>query len=539
MIGGVNMNYKNGFFQLIHKEDGTYVKFFPAMNGGKPLQIEEVMAYLQNKKIVEFDMRGLNEAMLAAKVPTEYRVTTEHVLPEHEYLKITVSMDKTKVIGRFYPPSSKGKLIDKREIVRDLEYIGIKHGILEKNIDAYLKGRQFCTNVLLAQATPARNGTDAVITYHFNLNTTIKPTIKEDGSVDFHQLDNISGVKEGDLLATLEPADLGTPGTDVYGTPIKPKKVNVKHLKHGKNIHLSEDGTKMYTDISGHASLTDDKVFVSNVYEVPADVGPATGDIKYDGNVVVKGNVVTGFKVEAKGDIVVYGVVEGATLIAEGQIVLKRGIQGMNRGTLRAVGDIVTKFIENSEVYSEGNISTDAILHSKVTAKGDITVTGKRGLVTGGCVKSETMISVKTAGSTMGTKTNLEVGIDPALADEFKLLEKSVIDKNLEIEKVEQIIGVYKKKLLSGEKLKEEKLKHFKVCTEKCLMLQSEIKTAEERIEEIREEVEKKDNGKIRVENIIYPGCKLEIGSVIYYVRGEMQYCQFVKDKADVKAITL
>lgn len=539
MGGKVTMNYKNGFFQLLHKEDGTYIKVFPAMNGGKELQIDEIIKYLQYKKILEFDLCELNQILAKAKAPIEYRVTEESIFPENELLKITVSMDRTKVLGRFYPPSSKGKLIDKNEILSDLEHKGIKYGISEKNIDAYLKGRQFCTNVLLAQAMLPRHGTDAVIKYHFNLDVTAKPTINEDGSVDFHQLDNISGVKEGDLLATLQPADMGTPGIDVYGGAIKPKKVIVKHLKHGRNIHLSEDGTKMYADVSGHVSLADEKVFVSNTYEVPADVGPATGDIKYDGNIVIKGNVITGYKVEATGDIVVYGVVEGATLIAEGQIILKRGIQGRDKGILRANSGIVTKFIESSEVYSDGMVTTDAILHSTVIAKGDIVVTGKRGLVTGGTIKSETMISLKTAGSTMGTRTNLVVGIDPALADEFKKLEKNTIEMNLELEKVEQIINIYKKKLMSGEKLKEDKLRHLKECTQKSAMLHAELKKTEERVEEIREEAEKKDSGKIRVQNIIYPGCKLEINNVIYYVRGEMHFCQFIKDKADVKAVTL
>lgn len=533
------MNYKNGFFQLVHKEDGTYVKILPAKNGGKQLKVEDVAAYLHFKKIVEFNIRALNEAILRAHEPTEFHVTKDTVPPENEYLKITVSMDKTKVIGRFYPPSSKGKLISKEEILAELAHKGIRHGIIEKNIDAYLRKRQFCSNFPLAEATPPRHGKDAVITYHFNTNITSKPTIKEDGTVDFHQLDNISGVEQGQLLATLEPADLGDPGMDVYGTPIKPKKVVSKHLKHGNNIYLSEDGTKMYANVSGHVSLVEDKVFVSNTYEVPTDVGPATGDIKYDGNVTVKGNVIAGYKIETSGDIVVYGVVEGAVLNAGGNIVLKRGIQGMNRGVLNAEGDIVTKFVENSEVYAGGRINTDAIMHSQVTSKGDIVVTGKRGLVAGGSVKSETMITLKTAGSTMGTKTNLMVGIDPKLAEEFKILEKKVIDIAIEIEKLESVIEIYKKKLLSGGKLKGEQIKHFKISTKRCLELHAERKVIEERIEEIREEVEKHESGKIRVENIIYPGCKLEISNAVYYVRGEMQYCQFIKDQADIKAVTL
>ena len=139
---------------------------------------------------------------------------------------------------------------------------------------------------------------------------------------------------------------------------------------------MSEDGLRLYSEVSGHVSLTDGRVFVSDTYEVAADVDSSTGDIDYEGNVVVRGNVITGFTVKAKGDIEVYGVVEGAYIEAEGQIILRRGMQGMNKGILKANGNIITKFIENAEVIAGGYINTDSIMHSKVSAKGDIVVGG-------------------------------------------------------------------------------------------------------------------------------------------------------------------
>ena len=67
----------------------------------------------------------------------------------------------------------------------------------------------------------------------------------------------------------------------------------------------------------------------------------------------------------------------------------------MNKGILKAQGNIITKFIENAEVIAGGYINTNSILHSKVSAKGDIIVSGRRGFVTGGMIRSGTLISVK------------------------------------------------------------------------------------------------------------------------------------------------
>ena len=161
-----------------------------------------------------------------------------------------------------------------------LQQMGKKSEILQENIKLMLKGRLYCTDVLIARATPPVQGSDAVITYHFDVDKTCKPAMDESGNVDFHQLDMIEKVSEGQLLATLQPADPGTPGTDVMGGELKPIKVKQLFLKHGKNIHLSEDGCEMYSDVSGNVTLVDDTVFVADQYEVPADVGPSTGDIE-------------------------------------------------------------------------------------------------------------------------------------------------------------------------------------------------------------------------------------------------------------------
>lgn len=534
------MRYKNGLFQLIHKEDGTYLKLYPPVKDGTLVDINDIIFYLDHIKLEEVDLKELKQAVDELKdTPTEYKLTGKKVYPENEYLKLTINRDKTRVIARFYPPSNKGKLISREEILSDLEHNGVRHGILEHNIDIYLKARQFCTDFIIAKATEPIQGKDAIITYHFSTEITSKPTINEDGSVDFHHIDNINHIESGALLATLEPAELGTPGIDISGGPIKQAKVVVKTLKHGRNIHLSDDQTKMYSDVAGHVSLVEDKVFVSNTYEVPADVSTATGDIFYDGNVHVVGNVITGFKIEAKGDIIVDGVVEGATLIAGGQIVLRRGIQGMNRGELHAEGNIVTKFIENSKVYAGGDITTDAIMHSEVFAKGDVVSAGKRGLIIGGTVKSEGNVSMKVAGSTMGTKTLVEIGMDPALLEEYKELDKQMVVMAEEIEKHDKIVGVYAKKVKKGEKLEEDKMKQYQIAKKSIELLKQNIENAQERSAELREKMEQHSRGRIKVSDIAYPGVKIVITNTTYFVRSELHRTQFVKDRALIKTVTM
>lgn len=530
---------RNGYFQLQIKQDGTYLKLFEAEEGGTPLLYDEISSYLIDKKIFEFDKIAIGRALASLKDTDEVKITPAVIYAVDEYVSIIIDEERTFAKGRFYPPSNGGHNLAKDDIINALVYAKVKYGVDEEAINSFLSQRQYCTDYILAKATPAVQGHDAVITYHFNTDLTLKPKRNEDGSVDFHQLDMISHCKQGDLLATLTPVDLGKPGIDVCGNVLRPLKVNNHVLRHGNKIHLSEDGLSMYSEVNGHVSLTDDRVFVSDTYEVPADVDASTGDIVYDGNVVIKGNVITGFSVRAKGDIEVDGVVEGSYMEAGGQIVLKRGMQGMNKGILKANGNIITKFIENAEVIAGGYVSTESILHSKVSAKGDIIVGGRRGFVTGGEIRSGTMISIKQAGSPMGTFTLLEVGIDPKVLEEFRELEKKIALMITDKEKLAQALSLFRKKLTLGVKITDEKKAYLKQITQNNILLDTQIKQARKRYEELRTEMDNNSSGVIKVSDIAYPGTKIVISNVISFIRDETHHSKFIRDRADIKVLPL
>src|SRR5699024_4874306 len=93
--------------------------------------------------------------------------------------------------------------------------------------------------------------------------------------------------------------------------------------------------------------LKDGRVIVSEVFEVD-NVDNKVGNIDFNGTVIVKENVLNGFQIRAEGDVEVRGVVEGAYIENNGDIVVKQGIQGYNRLTIKTKGNVVTKFVENA-----------------------------------------------------------------------------------------------------------------------------------------------------------------------------------------------
>ena len=256
----------NAYFQVIYDENGTSVKFFPATKGGEALKIEEVVKYLEKNKITGYDLVALNKGLSSStEEETVVNIKSERGYKINELMVVRCAKEDMFAVARFYPPSNDGERETLDEIKRDLEYLGIKYGIDEKILAAFTKTPLYCTNIVIARGKPVIQGKDAYITYQFNTDKNVRPKRNEDGSVNFHELNNISHIKKGDVLATLTREVPGTDGITVKGVTVKPRDVGRKTFKYGRNIEISEDGLSMISMVNGHVELADDKVFVSNV----------------------------------------------------------------------------------------------------------------------------------------------------------------------------------------------------------------------------------------------------------------------------------
>lgn len=533
------MKYTNGFFQLDIREDGVYAHIYPAKENGKPIVIQEFAEYIENCGIREYNLPEINKAIDSAAEEMDVFVSKDKISEVPEKAKVRLTDDKMMAIIRFYPPSLNGKYMTERDIMNELQRVNVTYGISEKVIKAYMAGRQFCRDIPIAKGKAVVQGKDAVITYHFETNPTAKPKLLEDGTVDFHQLNLFTTVKNGDLLAELTPDIPGEPGIDVFGAPVLPYKVRPRVLKYGRNIRITEDKTKIYSEVDGDVKLEGDTVFVSNTYTVPADVDASTGDIKYDGNVVVTGNVRAGFTVVATGDIQVNGVVEGAVVKAGGNIVLKRGVQGMSKGSLEAGSDIVTKFIESCNVQAGGTINTGSSLHSDLTAVDNIVVSGKKGFLIGGTVSAGKRIEASVFGNKMNTQTTLKVGVKPEVMERFKELTAQIRSAKEEILEQKQIIDTVKKKLKEGQKILPNQAMLAKQAGENLKELSEQLEKDSAEYAMVKKEVDENTNGRVVVNHTIYPGVQIYLSSRVYIVKDIRSRCQFRIDGADVVSTTL
>lgn len=532
---------RNGYFQLVCGADETALKVFAPAGEGKPINLKELAEYL-TRQGVAFEMPLLNRAIQESPRSEngEYQITLNRnpsVEVRENYL-LHLSDDRMIAAARFYPPSVNGERMTVEEFFNDLEQKNIKYGVRTEELKKFFLQPAYCREILVARGLPPRHGTDARIEYYFETNLHAKPTLKEDGSVDFFNLNTINHCSKGDVLARLFPGNPGEAGRNIYGEPTKPRDIKRLSLKYGRNITLSDDHQVLTADVDGHVTLVEDKVFVSNVLEVE-NVDNATGNIDYDGSVRVNGNVCTNFSVKAKGDIEVKGVVEGAYLEAGGNIIINRGMNGMARGVLKAEGNVISKFIENSKVSAGGYVSTESILHSEVMAGTEITVDGRRGFITGGKVSAGNLIKVKMLGSAMGADTIVEVGADPAVKQRIQELQKLIMENKNQIDTIHPVLTATARKLSQGVKFKPEQIKYFQEMLTEEKQKKQEMEAGIKEMESLQLLLDGSAAAKVEVTGEVFVGTRICIADVSMIVRNSMKYCKFVKSQGDVKMTAL
>ena len=531
----------NGFFQVGCTPSGTIVKIVKPTADGEAVTAKEICEYLSNSSIM-YDAGAVAQGveLLGASEKNDHlvMVNRDQNAELRESYVLKASPDKLVLSARFYPPSLKGSRITADEFLKDLQYKGVKEGIKEDVIKAWFEKPTYCTDVVVAEGTPVKQGQNAKIEYYFETDLSAKPKQNEDGSVDFFHLNTFTQCKAGDVLARLIPEVKGTPGVTVFGEAIKPAEVKRKVLKYGRNIAISEDNMTITSEVNGHVSLVEEKVFVSNVMELD-NVGPATGNIDYDGNVLVLGNVNENYEVKANGDVEIRGVVEGATVKAGGSITIARGMKGMGKGTLDAGENIVAKFIENAEAQAKGYIEAEQIIHSNIAAGTEILAVGKKGSISGGKATAKNKVIVKTLGSEMGSDTVIEVGADPNVKKRLAEIQKRLQENMKFLEQSKPTIESFMEKMKNGAKLSLDQKMYMQTMVKEQKERMVENQELQSDYDCIQDILAATSDSSVEVSGEVYAGTKICISDVSMVVKNTLTYCRFKKTNGDVKMSAL
>lgn len=341
--------------------------------------------------------------------------------PLRAKIQITVSMDRLRAELELHSPID-GEPVDifptKEELQAAVESESIVHGIIEEAYEQILRERMLNKPYLIAKGQAPVRGADGSVEYLIDTQRDLTPKLREDGTVDFKQIGFALVVEARQRLCKINPPAPGVDGRDIFGSVLEHQPGDTPIPPTGRNTEVSEDGAFVIAVCSGNLNVVKGFLNVDEKLTINGDVDNSTGSINFPGVVTIFGDVREGFEVLSGADVIIRGFVEGAVVKAAGNITLS-GINGMGSGLLSAQGDIKCSYVENATIICGGDISADAILNSNVKCKGNLTLSGRKGVLIGGECTVYGDIKLKNIGTITHIPTMVVLGSE---CDNIRLL---------------------------------------------------------------------------------------------------------------------
>lgn len=450
---------------------------------------------------------------------------------------IEVSQDKMTATISFSRPGDGGEYLTIEQIQALISAEGIVSGIDNELLEMLaLPTKTYDFAIEFAHGKEPIESKDAYIEYTYDPKSEVHvPQANEDGSVDLFNLNLIQNVKKDEVLAILHPMEEGENGEDIFGNIVTVQPGKPTLLSCGKGAYITEDGSQVISEMDGQLIYDNGKITVQNIFEVKGDVDASTGNITFLGSVNIQGSVKSGFKVIADGNIEVGGVIEAAEIEAGGDVIVTGGVQGNKAGSIKAKGNVISKFFENSKVVAEGDVVADAIMHSDVKCSGMVKAEGKKGLIVGGVIDAYKGIRAKTIGSHMATATELNVGISIEIGEKYKEFGEALQNKKKDLLQAEQIINILanKRRELGGLPRDKEDMLLKALKTREYLL--SVIPSLESKISELRDLIDHINRYSIEATDTIFTGVKVNIANEKKIISEELTHARLTKKDGEIK----
>jgi len=271
------------------------------------------------------------------------------------------------------------------------------------------------------------------------------PQEREDGSVDYKELGLFISVAKGTPLLRRIPPVPGIPGRGVDGT-LLPAPAGTDHalLPGIGTAILKDDPNVIIATRVGQPSFLENSVSVDPTLEVER-VDPSTGNVFFEGNILIRGSVEPGFTIKAGQDLTILDTAEGSNLSAGKNIFLLTGVYGRNRSEINAGGNVEARFLSDCKVRCGGNIEvSDLIAHCDVECEGSLTIGkhGGKGQSYGGRLLALRGIWAQILGSVSETPTLVEVAAPRPLLAQQARTDSALDGVKRDLESVEKELHV-------------------------------------------------------------------------------------------------
>lgn len=494
--------------------DRVYVK------SEKPLEkAREICSKIYGLHSDEYDIEEVNEEMVSIIFRCDDKFMDSQVF---------ITTDEGAYTGYIcmYPAVNNAKTHTLEEIMKMINNECIRDVELKQIselFDRFAEG-EVIENVIIAQGVRPVMGRDAEITIHFD-KVDNKPKIV-DGKVDYKNINSIIMVEKGDVLITKKPAVQGSKGRNIKGEEVTPAPVHDIVILPGDGATVNEAGTIFTATVDGYVDYGNKRLGVYPVYIVKGNVDYSTGNIKFNGSVHVKGDVLSGFRIEADKHILVDGICQDCDIISKGNVILRTGIKCTGSGFISAGGSAIIGYAEKAKIYARESIeikkyafNCDLFAGTKIDAmNGD-------GIVAGGLVRAFQDISVKQLGTTGNSKFTVILGMKYFIEFELEKLRREKQRVQTTLDRIELALSKFD---LTRQKI----AKHPKIV--KMVEVQSSLRDVLNELDKREEKLiieNKAKSPRMKVKNKVYEGVTVMFYNVGATVKEPMENMIFYYDE--------
>lgn len=251
---------------------------------------------------------------------------------QKEMCTVTIAADFMEASLHYQPGKEEGgssvNVISSSDVQQMLNEVGVEYGIdLHAIEQALLSQDEIVQKVASGKA--AVLGKDGSLTFFTDYSAGLMPPkLDWSGMADFREIQVIPEIKEGSLIARKNSPVPGRDGRTVTGRVIAAPLVKEVTVQCGAGVYEKEN--QFFASFSGRLSV-DKRVNkymldVSKLFIHRGSVDLSSGNIRFQGDIEVQGNVENAMRVEAAGDINVQGQLSGAVIIAGKSVSVRQNV---------------------------------------------------------------------------------------------------------------------------------------------------------------------------------------------------------------------
>ena len=428
-------------------------------------------------------------------------------------------------------PAQGGSPVTRMQILAALKERGVVDGVLHDVIaEAVVQAAaESVAGLVVARGREPIAGSDGILESLVPEVRSRAPKVSESGHIDYRDLGEILEVHPGDRLMRRHAPTEGINGLTVLGEPIpaQPGKEIMFAASQPGTVFASDDPNLLLSAIAGQPVIIRGGMMVEPVFTVDA-VGAASGNINFDGSVVIRGDVTSGMTVKATGDIEIGGVVELATLEAGGSIVIKGGVMGGlgrkgggEQHTIRCGACFNAAYVQQANIEAGDSIFIDdMVMQCELAAINHIRVGNKRrGHIIGGFTQATLSITAKVIGSPNRVHTRFDIGVNPLMQKQMLEMAKVRDGKETQLLEISKLLDFANQ---NAGKIRPEMIEKARVTA---AAVAADIAALREEQDLLMTKIELSQQARVVAERAIHEGVEVLMGKQRYHVVGDHGPC--------------